>query len=110
MIKRVGPAGVDTDVDAGRVLRHAQETAEKHLPLRIGECPVCGSVAFCAPFTMALAILDRRDVSRARRIRTVLTVAGLSPPEFPHQQADGDGSGVNGSSFGGDEGWCEIVR
>jgi len=91
-------------------LRHARETAEKHLPLRIGECPTCGSVAFCVPFTMALAILDRRDVSRARRIRTVLTVAGLSPPEFPHQQDDVDGSSVGGSSVGGDEGWCEIVR
>ncbi|WJK41948.1 hypothetical protein O7608_05985 [Solwaraspora sp. WMMA2056] len=92
-------ADVDVDADAERVLRHARETAEKHLPLRTGECPACGSVAFCAPFTMALAILDRRDVPRARRIRTVLTVAGLSPPEFPHPPENGNSGG-----------WCEIVR
>lgn len=89
---------VAADPDAERVLRHARETVEKHLPLRIGECPACGSAAFCAPFTMALAIIDRRDVPKARRIRTVLTVAGLSPPEFPHPPENGD------------DGWCEIVR
>ncbi|MFV2108694.1 MULTISPECIES: hypothetical protein [unclassified Micromonospora] len=103
MINKVMVAGADPDDDP--VLRHARETAEKHLPRRIGECPTCGSVAFCAPFTMALAILDRRDVPRARRIRTVLTVAGLSPPEFPHPPESGD----DGRS-GNDGGWCEIVR
>ncbi|MFY1635603.1 hypothetical protein ACN27F_20405 [Solwaraspora sp. WMMB335] len=108
-----GGRGFTPDPEADQVLRYAREVAEKHLPIRTGECPACGVVAFCAPFTMALAVLDRRDVPRARRIRTVLTVAGLRPPEFPHP-ADGDeGSDGNGNGSGdGDndgDGWCDIV-
>ncbi|MFV2108055.1 hypothetical protein [Micromonospora sp. LOL_015] len=45
--------------------------------------------AFCPPFTTALAVLDRWDQVKARRVRAVLQYAGLWPDGYVHDGRDG---------------------
>lgn len=61
------------------VLHRARDIVTTHLPSRLGECRVCGAAAMCEPFTKAMAVLDRWDPVRARRVRSVLEYAGLWP-------------------------------
>ncbi|WP_326554220.1 hypothetical protein [Micromonospora sp. NBC_01813] len=61
------------------VVRRAREIVTTHLPDLTGECRVCGAVSMCESFTKSIAILDRWDPVRARRIRSVLEYAGLWP-------------------------------
>ncbi|MFV2013444.1 MULTISPECIES: hypothetical protein [unclassified Micromonospora] len=73
------------DVD---VLDRARETVTEHMPSRLAECRACDGPAFCPPFTNALAVLDRWDHSRARRVRAVLQYAGLWPDGYVHDGRD----------------------
>ncbi|MFY1651485.1 hypothetical protein ACN27J_11390 [Solwaraspora sp. WMMB762] len=70
------------------VLDRARETVTEHMPSRLAECRVCDVAAFCPPFTTALAVLDRWDHSRARRVRAVLQYAGLWPDGYVHDGRD----------------------
>ncbi|MFY1635083.1 hypothetical protein ACN27F_17715 [Solwaraspora sp. WMMB335] len=70
-------------------LQQAREGIAAHLPSRLGECRHCDVAAPCRPFLRALAILDRWDAPKARRIRAVLHLSGLMPPKPPADQ-DGD--------------------
>ncbi|MFY1651114.1 hypothetical protein ACN27J_09480 [Solwaraspora sp. WMMB762] len=70
------------------VLDQARETVVGHMPSRLAECRVCDMPAFCPPFTSALAVLDRWDHSRARRVRAVLHYAGLWPDGYVHDGRD----------------------
>lgn len=72
-----------------QVLERARETAAAHLPTRTAQCRACDGPALCEPFTKALAVLDRWDQPRARRMRTVAQYAGLWPDGYVH---DDDGS------------------
>ncbi|WJK37163.1 hypothetical protein [Solwaraspora sp. WMMA2065] len=74
------------DVD---VLDRARETVAEHMPSRLAECRVCDVPAFCPPFTSALAVLDRWDQVKARRVRAVLQYAGLWPDGYVHDGRDG---------------------
>ena len=70
------------------VLDRARETVAGHMPSRLAECRVCDVPAFCPPFTRALAVLDRWDHGRARRVRAVLQYAGLWPDGYVHDERD----------------------
>jgi hypothetical protein len=102
MPKRV-PSGTDVDADprfnlvgargaspapAGDLATVvlAKRMAERHLPDRMAGCRHCGRT-YCDLFLEALAVLDRRDPTAARRIRTVLQYAGLTPPDLPQADA-----------------------
>ncbi|MFV2020576.1 hypothetical protein [Micromonospora sp. LOL_023] len=67
------------------VTQIARRMAERHLPDRMGGCRHCGRT-YCDLFLEALAVLDRRDQAAARRIRTVLRHAGLTPPQDPFEE------------------------
>ncbi|WFE21054.1 hypothetical protein O7621_24865 [Solwaraspora sp. WMMD937] len=73
------------DADA---LDRARETVAGHMPSRLAECRVCDVAAFCPPFTSALAVLDRWDQVKARRVRAVLQYAGLWPDGYVHDGRD----------------------
>ncbi|MDG4771959.1 hypothetical protein [Solwaraspora sp. WMMD792] len=70
------------------VLAQARETVAGHMPSRLAECRVCDVPAFCPPFTSALAVLDRWDQVKARRVRAVLRYAGLWPDGYVHDGRD----------------------
>jgi len=70
------------------VLDRARETVAVHMPSRLAECRVCDVAAFCPPFTGALAVLDRWDQVKARRVRAVLQYAGLWPDGYVHDGRD----------------------
>lgn len=70
------------------VLDRARETVAEHMPSRLAECRVCDVAAFCPPFTNALAVLDRWDHAKARRVRAVLQYAGLWPDGYVHDGRD----------------------
>ncbi|WFE27740.1 hypothetical protein O7623_00530 [Solwaraspora sp. WMMD791] len=70
------------------VLGRARETVAEHMPSRLAECRVCDVAAFCPPFTSALAVLDRWDQVKARRVRAVLQYAGLWPDGYVHDGRD----------------------
>jgi len=70
------------------VLDRARETVAEHMPSRLAECRVCDVAAFCPPFTSALAVLDRWDQVKARRVRAVLQYAGLWPDGYVHDGRD----------------------
>lgn len=72
------PAAPDPGLAA--VVQLAKRMAERHLPGRMAGCRHCGRT-YCDLFLEALAVLDRRDQTAARRIRAVLQYAGLTPPE-----------------------------
>mgnify|MGYP000321382932 CR=1 FL=1 len=76
------------------VVLRARDIVTTHLPSRVGECRVCGAAAMCEPFAKAIAVLDRWDPVRARRVRSVLEYAGLWPdshlPEAARETDAGD--------------------
>ncbi|MFV2022912.1 hypothetical protein [Micromonospora sp. LOL_023] len=71
-----------------QALAQAREAVAEHMPSRLAECRVCDGPALCPPFTSALAVLDRWDHSRARRVRAVLQYAGLCPDGHVHGGRD----------------------
>ena len=70
------------------VLDRARETVAVHMPSRLVECRACDAPALCPPFTAALAVLDRWDHGKARRVRAVLQYAGLWPDGYVHDGRD----------------------
>jgi hypothetical protein len=71
-----------------QLLEQARETATAHLPTRLAQCRACDGPALCEPFTRALAVLDRWDHSKARRMRAVAQYAGLWPDGYVHDGSD----------------------
>ncbi|MFY1633864.1 hypothetical protein ACN27F_11385 [Solwaraspora sp. WMMB335] len=72
------------------MLARAREIVSTHLPSRLAECRVCNSAALCEPFTKALAVLQRHDPGKARRVMAVLYLAGLWPPAYVDAGDDDD--------------------
>ncbi|MDG4764343.1 hypothetical protein O7632_09540 [Solwaraspora sp. WMMD406] len=74
------------------ILKRARKIVTTHLPTRFGECRVCDSAAFCEPFNRAMAVLDRWEPAKARRIRAVLQYAGLWPVAGASDEEASDGA------------------
>ena len=74
-------------VEVARATVGAREGIKGHMPSRHGDCPKCDESAPCRPFSRALAILDRWDPGRARRVRSVLSVLALPAPPVPTRGA-----------------------
>lgn len=80
----VGPrVTLAESVEIARGTLSARDDIMGHMPSRHGDCPTCESEAPCRPFSRALAILDRWDPGRARRVRIVLRTLGLQEPPLP---------------------------
>ncbi|MFV2084927.1 MULTISPECIES: hypothetical protein [Micromonosporaceae] len=69
------------------VITHARRLVTRHMPRRNDGCLPCGQV-YCRPFRKALAYLDRHRDPAARRVRAVLQLHGLQPPEMVPERMD----------------------